>query len=342
MVAGGAGERRVAVHRRDAGVAEQARRRRAIERHHEQRVGRPWRGRGLGEEEPAGGLPLLYEHAARLTGDPAFGLRVGLESHPGMFDVLGHAVMSCDTLGRGFDTIARYQRVLQDGAEVRLAVDGRLARVSYTIVDPTVGPCRQEIEATIGILVGFLRSTFGADFVPRGVELAHPAPADPRVHHELLGAPIAFDAPTSSLAFDAALLERAMPRRDPVLSAILERQLRDALARLPAHAGLVGDVRAAIAPRLPRGEPAVTEIGRALGMSARTLQRRLQEQGASFGGILDDVRRELALRYLQDRARETADAAFLLGYADLSAFHRAFRRWTGRAPGEWRRAHAPP
>jgi AraC-like DNA-binding protein len=289
-----------------------------------------------GARVPFAALVALYEAAAAGSGDEGFGLRVGAASHPAMFDVLGHATMSCATLRDAFATITRYLRVLQEGAVITLVDDGALARARYAIVDRDVGPHRHEVEATLGIMLRFLDATLG-DFTPVHVHFEHAAPRDARLHAETFRAPVAFGRPANEIAFAAALLDRSMPRADPGLRAILERHIVEMLAKMPPRGDLVEDVRGCVARMLEQGEPPIGKVARAQAMSGRTLQRRLREQGTTFAEILEEVRKDLALRYLADARHQTADAAFLLGYAELSTFHRAFRRWTGMSPGEWRR-----
>ena len=286
---------------------------------------------------PFAALVALYEEAARLAGDDVFGLRVGAGTHPAMFDVLGHAVMVCETLGAAFATIERYLGVLQDGAVVRLTRHADVACASYEIVDLDVGAQRHEVEATLGIIFRFIESSLEGDFTPRHVHFRHAAPRDARAHAELFRAPVVFDQPRNELAFAPALLDRPMPRADRSLHAILERHIVEMIAKLPTRGGLVEDVRGQIARMLEQGEPPIDAVARKLAMSGRTLQRRLRDEGTSFAEILDEVRHDLALRYLADARHQASDAAFLLGYAELSTFHRAFRRWTGMSPGEWRR-----
>jgi AraC-like DNA-binding protein len=289
---------------------------------------------------PFAALVALYEEAAREARDPLFGLRVGASTNPGMFDVLGHATLSCATLRDAFVTISRYMRVLVDGGQVTMTEDGALARARYVITDPDVGPHRHEVEATLGIMLRFLDSTLGEQFSPVHASFVHARPADVAegAHAAVFRSPVLFGQAANELAFERRWLDHAMPRADATLAAILERHIVEMLARLPRRSDLVANTRARLAELLERGEPPIERVGRALGVSARTLQRRLREQGTSYAQILDEVRKELALRYLADPDRTTADAAFLLGYAELSTFHRAFRRWTGTAPGEWRRA----
>jgi AraC-like DNA-binding protein len=283
-------------------------------------------------------LVALYELAAERARDEAFGLRVGAATDPSMFDVLGHATLACPTLGAAIDTVARYLRVLQEGAAIAVAVEGSLARVSYTIHDRGAGPHRQETEATLAIALRFIRVLTGREVRPVEVRFAHASPTDDREHRRFFAAPLRFRARASEIVIDRALLDAPVVRADSKLSAILERQLRHTLAAMPPEDDLEQRLRTELPLALERSRFELSVLARTIGMSARTLQRRLEEKGVQYSTVVTDVRRERAKSLLADRRMGAGDVAFLLGYADVGAFHRAFKRWTGVTPAAWRRA----
>jgi AraC-like DNA-binding protein len=177
------------------------------------------------------------------------------------------------------------------------------------------------------------RAITGVDWSPRSVSFIHHEPASTERHQRLFRAPVRFSQPHDALAFDRALLARPLLTAEPALAGVLERQAELLLTRLPPQGSLRGAVRRALLPALPGGEPRIERVAKALAMTPRTLQRRLSEDGITFQGLLDDLRRELANHYLQGQGRPAAEVAFLLGFADPSAFRRAFKRWTGSSPG---------
>jgi AraC-like DNA-binding protein len=182
--------------------------------------------------------------------------------------------------------------------------------------------------AEIALGVRFLA---GASLVARAVRFKHAPPRDTREHAMVFGCPIAFDAAHTEIVFDDQVLEARMPHANEAFFAIFEQQIERALARLPRASSAGDDVRAAARAALASGDCTLSSAARALGTSTRTLQRRLEREGTSFGAIVEALRRELATAYL-DRGLPIPEVASLLGYADTTAFHHAYRRWTGTSP----------
>ncbi len=149
-----------------------------------------------------------------------------------------------------------------------------------------------------------------------------------------------FDAEVSAIAFHRESLAVPMKSPRPELCRLLEAHGEELLRRLPSQGDLLDLARRALLEELRGGEPELGTIARKLGMSGRTLQRRLRVLGASHQDLLDEVRRDLALRYLKDPSLAVAEVSFLLGFSEVSNFYRAFRRWTGSTPLEFRRAVA--
>ena len=147
-----------------------------------------------------------------------------------------------------------------------------------------------------------------------------------------------FEQPTNGFGVSRELAERRAPGGDPALYAFLEEHARAALASRPKQDDLVDSLRHGIREALKSGEPNIERLAIRLNTSARTLQRRLAELKTSFQEVLDDVRFDLSRVYLRDVRLELGQIAYLLGYSELRAFDRAFRRWAGQSPGEWRRS----
>jgi AraC-like DNA-binding protein len=142
----------------------------------------------------------------------------------------------------------------------------------------------------------------------------------------------------NELVLDRALLDRPQRHSEPRLLALLDRQLGALLSALPDSRRFRAAITRCMMEELPGREPGVTMIAAKLRMSERTLQRRLQGEGTTFAEVLSDLRRDRALHYLRDRRLTICEVAFLLGFLDTTAFHRAFKRWTGRTPAEYRRS----
>jgi AraC-like DNA-binding protein len=186
-------------------------------------------------------------------------------------------------------------------------------------------------------VVVLARDMIGADLAPLEVCFQHPEPASTREHRRLLRAPIRFGEPQQQIILPRAMLELRLREADAALAAVLDRCVAHALARLPPLSG-VTLCRELIAAQIHIGvQPRVGYIARELALSPRSLQRVLAESGLTFREVVDEVRKQLAIAWACHSGEHAAQIGYRLGYADSSAFHHAFRRWTGHTVGELRR-----
>jgi AraC-like DNA-binding protein len=170
--------------------------------------------------------------------------------------------------------------------------------------------------------------------------LSHAAPeATAEYTRTFDGVPVQFGAAFSGFVFDRTFLDARLASADARLHDVVVRHAESMLEELPRARRLTERVRGAIAAELAGGNPSVTQVAGRLHMSARTLERRLEREGATFSALLDDLRKRLALRYVGSQDLELAEVAFLLGFSQTTAFHRAFKRWTDETPLSFRRAH---
>jgi AraC-like DNA-binding protein len=156
----------------------------------------------------------------------------------------------------------------------------------------------------------------------------------------IFGAPVRYGCPRNEVVLDRALLDRPQRHAEQRLLAVLDRQLGALLSGLPQSRRFRDVVMHSMMDELPEREPVVATMAAKLRMSERSLQRRLQSEGTSFAEVLSDLRRDRALHYLKDGRISIGEVAFLLGFLDVTAFHRAFKRWTGSTPAEYRRSAA--
>jgi AraC-like DNA-binding protein len=186
-------------------------------------------------------------------------------------------------------------------------------------------------------LMNIARKATAQSIMPTRVSFQHPAPKRTASYREWFGEHVTFDAPHDEISFTRADLERPLVSADPTLRDVLEAHARVLLERLPdEQAKTAQRVRHAIADQLRAGAPSLESVADSLGLPSRTLQRRLRDEGTRFDALLDEVRQELAKRYLRDDRISIQEAAFLLGFADVASFHRAFVRWTGKTPAKFR------
>lgn len=218
---------------------------------------------------------------------------------------------------------------------MNLSLDEKWARISHAL--PGAGELpRHTAEFIVAAWLVVARQATGLDFAPAEVSFRHSPPADVREHQRLFRAPVRFGGSANGMLLPRDLLGTPLLRADPGLCVVLERHLRELVERTPPASSVVDRVRQLVASELPRIADA-TAVARKLRMSRRTLQRQLGAGGTTFTGLLDVLRRELAMRYLHERQIAIAEVAFLLGFSEASTFHRAFRRWSGTTPAAYRK-----
>ncbi len=279
----------------------------------------------------------FYNHAARLTGDPLLGLHVGSRSSPQMFDVLGYVTMNSPDFGEALRRLMRYHKIWDDAVSYTLETAGEDVHLSFIYgVDNPVEELRQDCESTMAIIVRFARVVTGTPWTPREVHFEHAAPGDASEHGRIFGALVRFDMPGNKLIFARALLSLPLVGADAGLCAVLDRHAEELLAKTASHGAVSQKIRQFLQEAMQDGDLGLEAVARRMGISPRTLQRKLKEEGTSHQDLLDEMRRDLSKRYLKEPDMAICEVAYLLGFSEPSAFHRAFRRWTGSTPKEYR------
>jgi AraC-like DNA-binding protein len=280
-----------------------------------------------------------WRHAAALTGDEALGIHL-VESLPrGALDLIEYALRSSPSLGHGLDRLARYGRLLSDRVAARIHREG--ASLLFLVHDSATTPLQPaRAEFALALALKLARDSTGADITPLRVGFAHPAPDDVAEHRRFFKGRVRFAAGSGSMSLSAADAARPMLDADAALAGIIRRRLDNALGdRDRSSAGEMSTrVRRLLVEHLGQSVVTLDAVATALAVSRRTLTRRLAEEDASYRHILDEVRSDFAQALLQDPSLSIGDIAFFLQYSEPAAFHRSFRRWTGRTPQAFREA----
>ncbi|HVU00332.1 MAG TPA: AraC family transcriptional regulator [Polyangiaceae bacterium] len=292
-------------------------------------------------EDPDTRLPIeslieLGAAAATATNDPAFGLHLAEHYRPNAFGVLDYLAHSSRTLGEAIRHLCRYNRLFQDAAETVLDVEGDRALVWQRTLGGFVMPPPM-VENSMANLIVIGRELTGRDLVPVEVTFVHAEPPYSAEHARLFRATVRFEAERDGIVLPAAALDYPLPGADPRLCDILERHARQILAKTPRVDLFSHRVRELCAAELRDGAPTAAKLAADLKISERTLRRRLGEEGTSWEDVLDGLRRDLAERYLGEPRLGIDDVALMLGYSEAGAFRRAFKRWFGQSPAEWRK-----
>jgi AraC-like DNA-binding protein len=279
----------------------------------------------------------LWEKVPALVRDNDFGLHLAEVACAAPQGLGGQLIAASPTLGDGLRRLLRFERVFHDVRTSELVIEGDEAAIVHDTRGSIPLP-RHAAEFGWAWIVLMARRVCGAPVTPRRIHFGHSSPARIGEHERVLGVRPVFEAEVPRLVLGRTDLDRASVTADAALVEILDRHATGLLERLPAAPGLIAQVHVAAQRALAQGEITIAAVAKQLGLAPRTLQRKLaRDHGTSFQAVIDDLRSHLARRWLADRAISVAEVSFALGFADQSAFHRAFVRWTGMTPGQFRR-----
>jgi AraC-like DNA-binding protein len=286
---------------------------------------------------PVDQLRRMWDELPQLVGASDFGLCVARRAQTtSALGLLGHVVRSASTVGEGLRLALRYQRLVTEAIEAVWTESGDEVRVSLEPREPAFRPPRHAVEFGIASLLLIVRESTGRAFAPRRVRFRHARPADDAEARRLFGCELIYGARSDQVVFQRADLDVRLQSADPYLASVLTAHAARMEERLPRAASFGARVRQALSEAMAHGDTSIGSVARRMRLSARTLQRRLRDEDTSHKQVLDELRRDLALRHLDDGKLTQQEIAFLLGFSEQSAFQHAFVRWTGRPPGAYR------
>jgi AraC-like DNA-binding protein len=307
--------------------------------------GLPALDQGLPEWLPVRQYLGLLDAAARQLDEPAFGLRVGQRMRLATYVGYGVVLCTCTDFRAAADQTARFEGLAHDLGRSELGGEGGVAHFRWHspwLAQPGGRHLAESVMAGIRVFADWLAGE-ALPVIELRFTHARPAELPLQVYEQVFGAPVHFGAAVTEARFPQAVLGRPVPSADASLFPALARLAQQRLAARQRDAlepPLVREVRDRIRTRLMHDEAGLDDVAQALGLPARTLQRRLAQAGASFSALLDGVRRELAQQHLADRRLSMTEIAFLLGFRQQSSFNHAFRAWFGCTPAAWRARHA--
>lgn len=292
--------------------------------------------------DPDGRVPAevalrAWQVAARACGDAAFGLATVEQLRPDLLGGMGWAIHASATVGAGLERMARFFHLSNQYTRLQLVDEGAQVRVRFVAeyeIDPD--ELRHPVECLLWGVMVVLRRATGQPLRPLAVSFRHSAPDDDAPHRQRFELAPAFGAECSEVVLARATMETPHLAPDPQLTAFTERHLRRLLDELPAIETFATRVKRVLAEELRHGEPSLPQLTARLRCSERTLQRRLRQEDTTVQKLLDELRLALARRHLRESRESIAEISFLLGFSEVRAFHRAFKRWTGSTPGAFR------
>ncbi len=290
-------------------------------------------------KDPNSRLPMtssarLWQAAAVKANDPAFGLRASRYVKQTTFHALGYAVFASATLRDALHRLVRYSHLVSDGAELVLEEKSDAVRLVFVPESGAPSPSVEALDAVMSLIVRTCRGLTDRSFSLHRIEQRRPEPADTYPYRRFFRCEVVFDAPVNALTIGSRVLDRPLSTSNPELALHNDHLVRRYLAEM-RQGSMLDRVRAVLAERLT-GDASPAAVAAALGTSVRSLQRRLRDQGFSYVTILNETRRQLGTAYLLEERYSVTEIAFQLGFDDASAFARAFRRWTGLSPSEYR------
>jgi AraC-like DNA-binding protein len=277
----------------------------------------------------------LWELAVETSGNEAIGLLAAQEFKPSGLDATGYAMMSSPTL------LSAIERAIRYGGAVTSATTGSLLevddgyRLEFQIMAGIIDVQRQNHEYIVFGFLKFFRWIVGQELTPVRIEFKHPVPVDLTPYREAFRCPLVFGAPRVAITFNREDAAKPLITANIQMALVHDRAAERRMAQI-GRSQTTLLVRQAIVKSLPDGEPSRESVAASLHISSRSLQRRLQDEGTTFHEVLDEVRRNLAERYLGNERMSLADVANLLGFSDQSSLTRAANRWFGASPSKKR------
>jgi AraC-like DNA-binding protein len=278
----------------------------------------------------------LQTRALDLTRDEALGLHIAEHATEASFDLIAHLVAHSPTLRDGLSVGLQFQRIAIDDARLTLRETGAIATLDYQFARSTERSDRMHAEFIMVGLLRMLRMLAGPSGVALSAGFEHPRPMHHREYTRIFGGVERFAQQTTRLEFDRALLDRPQTNQHPALYLVLRAEAERALERVTAGLRLSDQLRQYLLSRPPSRIPDLSTVARDLGISARSLRRRLAVEATSYRTLVRATLEVTAGRLLRDPSRSIQETAHALGFSDAAAFHRAFKRWTGMTPKEYR------
>ena len=269
--------------------------------------------------------------AATTLKDERLGFHLAQEFDLRMSGIFYYVLASSDTLGEALRRATRYSAIVNEGITLKLRKGWDIV-INLDYAGVPRHSDRHQIEFSMVTLVRICRQLTN-HHLPASVSFTHRRSDDTAEFKSFFGADVVFGATADELRFSSSVNQMPVASADPYLNELLTKYCEEALADGSRKQSSFGpDVENTIAVLLPHGQARAGEIARKLGVSRRTLARRLSSEGLTFAGVLQRLKFDLAKRHLADETLSISEIAWLLGYQDVSAFTNAFKRWTGKAP----------
>ena len=273
---------------------------------------------------------------------PGITIKLGARATPEIMGVLGQIMKNCANLGEATEQFIRFQNLYLAVSRFKIRREGEISVLSHSVTTPVSDYDNRLInEANLSICVAAGRKLIGEEFTPKEVRFSHKEPEYVEIYKQHFRSPLKFTQIENAVILDGNLGKKSIPESYPYMKKILLKYAEDLLARLECGKQFQDDVKRIIVDLLPRGIVDIERVSEKLHMSRWTLNRKLKKGRTTFKDLLTELRKEFAINYLQNGKLSITEIAFLLGYSEAGAFHRAFKGWTGKTPKEYRQTPTP-
>lgn len=282
----------------------------------------------------------IQEEAAHLTNDPCFGLHMGEYFEAGSWSILGYLMMNCGTLGEAFEKSSRYSRIIGNVIDIDVKMRWNKIRVVFSSPPHAPEMSRHCYESAFSSTVRLMRTLTGSDLHPVQVAFHHPEPDSISEYARIFRCPVLFGQKENSISMDIKTLYTPVLIANPVLLQQFEKYAQDFLANMEHRDETVRTVTKIILSRLDKNTLSIRTVAKEMAISVRTLQTRLAQEGVLYSDLLEEIRERLAKKYLGEKY-SAEQITYLLGYSDPSVFRKAFKKWSGNTPKEYRETVFP-
>ena len=279
-------------------------------------------------------VDALWEQAADVIEDPCFAIDMAEFWHPSHMGALGYAWLASSTLRRAFKRAVRYIHVVTEDLNLNVADTPAGLKISVDLED-SIFTLPQHHDLVLAILMHMCRFNYGEELIATQVCLAHPEPEGSKKMTDYFRSEVQFDAEQTCLIIARADADQVLTSGNKQLALMHDEILMKYLYEIK-KGDIVQQVQSIILDNLPDGQVTDRLVASELNLSERSMQRRLKEHKTTFRYLLDGVREVVAKQYIENPVNRMSDIAFLLGYSEQSAFSRAFKKWTGKSPVEYR------
>lgn len=279
-------------------------------------------------------MDKVWEQAVKLIDDPTFGVKMVRYWHPSMMGALGYAWLVSSSLRKAMHRIDRYIHTVSEGLETKLEDTPAGLRLSFYIVD-SIKIQPQQHTLIIAVIMHMCRFNFGDELVATDIRLARPEPEEKQDILDFFRTDVHFDSEVDSITIARADADSELVSANKQIALMHDEMLMRYLVEIK-KGDIVQQVQSIILDNLPDGQVTDRLVASELNLSERSMQRRLKEHKTTFRFLLDGVREMVAKQYIENPMNRMSDIAFLLGFSEQSAFSRAFKKWTGKSPVEYR------